>query len=185
MLRNKLKTHAPDYNWDNRLLFAEHHQSYAASAFYPSPFESAAILTMDNVVDVKEDGSFRLDLSYFDYCAGLRMTNESFDALFEAPPRSPESQLTQREMDLAASIQDVTEEIVLRLGRSIAKETGKKTYVWPVASHLTASQTTNCCATRASTISGYSPRPVTPVAPLLPIMISRDSRASSMVSWMA
>jgi carbamoyltransferase len=195
MLRDKLKAHAPDYNWDNRLLFAEHHQSHAASAFYPSPFETAAILTMDgvgewtttslglgkgnsvemvrelhfphslgllysaftyytgfrvnsgeykvmglapygepkysklimdNVVDVKEDGSFRLDLSYFDFCTGLRMTNEKFDALFGAPPRSPESDLTQREMDLAASIQDVTEEIVLRLGRAIAKETGEK-----------------------------------------------------------
>ncbi len=195
LLRNKLRSHAPDYNWDNRLLFAEHHQSHAASAFYPSPFESAAILTMDgvgewtttslglgkgnsvemvrelhfphslgllysaftyytgfrvnsgeykvmglapygepkyaqlimdNVIDIKEDGSFRLDLSYFDFCTGLRMTNEKFDALFEAPPRSPESRLTQREMDLAASIQEVTEEIVLRLGRSIAKETGEK-----------------------------------------------------------
>ncbi|MDA1323825.1 MAG: carbamoyltransferase [Proteobacteria bacterium] len=195
VLRNKLRRHAPAYNWDNRLLFAEHHQSHAASAFYPSPFESAAILTMDgvgewtttslglgkgnsvemirelhfphslgllysaftyytgfrvnsgeykvmglapygepkyaqlimdNVVDIKEDGSFRLDLSYFDFCTGLRMTNEKFDALFGAPPRSPESRLTQREMDLAASIQEVTEEIVLRLGRSIAKETGEK-----------------------------------------------------------
>ena len=195
MLCDKLKAHAPDNNWDNRLLFAEHHQSHAASAFYPSPFETAAILTMDgvgewtttslglgkgnsvemvrelhfphslgllysaftyytgfrvnsgeykvmglapygepkysklimdNVVDVKEDGSFRLDLSYFDFCTGLRMTNEKFDALFGAPPRSPETDLTQREMDLAASIQDVTEEIVLRLGRSIAKDTGQK-----------------------------------------------------------
>ena len=162
---------------------------YKVMGFAPYGEPKCSKLIMDNVVDVKEDGSFRLYLSYFDYCTGLRMTNENFDALFEAPPRSPESQLTQREMDLAASIQDVTEEIVLRLGRSIAKETGKKTYVWPVASHLTASQTTNCCATRASTISGYSPRPVTPVAPwappLLPIIISRDSRASSMVSWMA
>ncbi len=195
MLRDKLRESAPDYNWDNRLLFAEHHQSHAASAFYPSPFASAAILTMDgvgewattslgmgngntvemtreihfphslgllysaftyytgfrvnsgeykvmglapygepkyaqkildNVVDVKEDGSFRLDLSYFDYCTGLRMTNEKFDALFDAPPRDPETLLTQREMDLAASIQAVTEEIVLRLGRSVAKDTGEK-----------------------------------------------------------
>ena len=195
LLRNKLRRHAPDYNWDNRLLFAEHHQSHAASAFYPSPFESAAILTMDgvgewtttsvglgkgnsvemirelhfphslgllysaftyytgfrvnsgeykvmglapygepkytrqimdNVIDVKEDGSFRLDLSYFDFCTGLRMTNEKFDALFGAPARDPETLLTQRDMDLAASIQDVTEEIVLRLGRSIARETGEK-----------------------------------------------------------
>jgi carbamoyltransferase len=195
MLRDKLRESAPEYNWDDRLLFAEHHQSHAASAFYPSPFESAAILTMDgvgewattslgmgkgntvemtreihfphslgllysaftyytgfrvnsgeykvmglapygepkyaqkildNVVDVKEDGSFRLDLSYFDYCTGLQMTNEKFDALFEAPARDPETLLTQREMDLAASIQAVTEEIVLRLGRSVAKDTGEK-----------------------------------------------------------
>ncbi|MDH3640339.1 MAG: carbamoyltransferase [Gammaproteobacteria bacterium] len=195
LLRKKLRAHAPDYNWDHRLLFAEHHQSHAASAFYPSPFESAAILTMDgvgewtttslghgadnkvemlreihfphslgllysaftyytgfrvnsgeykvmglapygepkysqlildNVIDVKDDGSFRLDLSYFDYCTGLRMTNAKFDELFGTPPRNPETLLTQREMDLAASIQDVTEEVVLRLGRSIAKETGEK-----------------------------------------------------------
>ena len=158
MLRDKLRESAPEYDWDDRLLFAEHHQSHAASAFYPSPFESAAILTMDgvgewattslgmgngntvemtreihfphslgllysaftyytgfrvnsgeykvmglapygepqyaqkildNVVDVKEDGSFRLDLSYFDYCTGLRMTNDKFDALFGAPARDP------------------------------------------------------------------------------------------------
>jgi len=195
LLRNKLREEAPDYNWDNKLLFAEHHQSHAASAFYPSPFENAAILTMDgvgewtttslgigsgnrvemtreihfphslgllysaftyytgfrvnsgeykvmglapygepkftqtildNVIDVKDDGSFRLDLSYFDFCTGLRMTNDKFHDLFGAPPRDPESLLTQRDMDLAASIQDVTEEIVLRLGRSIAKETGEK-----------------------------------------------------------
>jgi len=194
LLKNKLKSLAPNYNWDNKLLFAEHHQSHAASAFYPSPFQSAAILTMDGVgewattslglgagnsietireihfphslgllysaftyytgfrvnsgeykvmglapygepkyaklimdklIDVKEDGSFRLDLSYFDFCTGLRMTNEKFDALFEAPPRNPETLLTQREMDLAASIQKVTEEIVLRLGQSIAKDTGE------------------------------------------------------------
>jgi carbamoyltransferase len=195
LLRDKLREEAPDYNWDNRLLFAEHHQSHAASAFYPSPFEHAAILTMDgvgewattslgigqgnhvemtreihfphslgllysaftyytgfrvnsgeykvmglapygepkytqtildNVIDVKEDGSFRLDLSYFDYCTGLRMTNDKFHDLFGAPPRDPESLLTQREMDLAASIQDVTEQIVIKLGRSIAKQTGEK-----------------------------------------------------------
>ena len=195
LLRNRLRGEAPDYNWDNKLLFAEHHQSHAASAFYPSPFDRAAILTMDgvgewtttslgigdgnrvvmskeihfphslgllysaftyytgfrvnsgeykimglapygepkyaqtildNVIDVKEDGSFRLDLSYFDYCTGLRMTNDKFHALFGAPPRDPESLLTQREMDLAASIQAVTEEIVLKLGRSTAAETGEK-----------------------------------------------------------
>ena len=195
LLRRKMKDHAPEFDWEKKLLFAEHHQSHAASAFYPSPFESAAILTMDgvgewtttslglgrgntvemireihfphslgllysaftyytgfrvnsgeykvmglapygepkyadvimdNLIDVKDDGSFRLDLSYFDYCTGLRMTNDKFDDLFGAPARDPETELTQREMDLAASIQDVTEEVVLRLGRSVAKETGEK-----------------------------------------------------------
>ena len=193
LLRKKLQASAPDFDWENKLLFTEHHQSHAASAFYPSPFEAAAVLTMDGVgewattslgwgrgneiemvreihfphslgllysaftyytgfkvnsgeykvmglapygtpryartimdhlIDLKDDGSFRLDLSYFDYCTGLRMTNERFHALFEAPPRDPESLLTQRDMDLAASIQAVTEEAVLRLGRSIAAETG-------------------------------------------------------------
>jgi len=195
LLRDKLREAAPDFNWDNKHLFAEHHQSHAASAFYPSPFESAAILTMDgvgewtttslglgkgnsvemvkeihfphslgllysaftyytgfrvnsgeykvmglapygepeyvdlimdNIIDVKEDGSFRLDMAYFDYCTGLRMTNDKFHDLFGAPPRDPETLLTQREMNLAASIQKVTEEIVLRLGRSIARETGER-----------------------------------------------------------
>jgi carbamoyltransferase len=179
----------------SRLAFSEHHLSHAASAFFPSPFEEAAVLTMDGVgewattslavgrgndlrilreihfphslgllysaftyytgfkvnsgeykvmglapygtprfaqtildhlVDVKEDGSFRLDLRYFDYCTGLRMTNDRFHELFGGPPRSPESPLTQREMDLAASIQAVTEEIVLRLARNIARTTGMR-----------------------------------------------------------
>src|SRR5579864_7033817 len=195
LLRDELKQFSADFDWDNRLLFTEHHQSHAASAFYPSPFEDALILTMDGVgewattsvarghgnhleiikeihfphslgllysaftyytgfkvnsgeykimglapygepryaqtifdhlIDVKPDGTFRLDLSYFDYCSGLRMTNEKFDALFGGPPREPETWLTQREMDLAASIQAVTEEVVLRLTRSIAAETGTK-----------------------------------------------------------
>jgi len=176
------------------LLFAEHHQSHAASAFFASPFERAAVLTMDGVgewattsvglgrgnhlemikeihfphslgllysaftyytgfkvnsgeykvmglapygeprfartildhlIDVKEDGSFRLDLSYFDYCTGLRMTNERFDALLGGRPRRPDERLTQRHMDLAASIQAVTDEVVLRLTRAIAAETGE------------------------------------------------------------
>jgi carbamoyltransferase len=175
-----------------QLLFPEHHLSHAASAFYPSPFRQAAVLTLDGVgewattsfalgdgsdlrvhreihfphslgllysaftyytgfkvnsgeykvmglapygepkyvkqiyehlIDLKEDGSFRLNLDYFDYCTGLTMTNERFDALFGAPPRKPETPLTQREMDLAASIQAVTEEAVLRLTRSNAKDT--------------------------------------------------------------
>jgi carbamoyltransferase len=195
LIKGQLKRWMEDFDWENRLLFAEHHQSHAASAFYPSPFTEAAILTMDGVgewattslgqgqgnnltmlreihfphslgllysaftyytgfkvnsgeykimglapygepryaqtifdhlIDVKPDGTFRLDLSYFDYCSGLRMTNDKFDALFGGPPREPETWLTQREMDLAASIQAVTEEVVLRLTRSIAAETDSK-----------------------------------------------------------
>lgn len=183
------------FDVDARLLFAEHHQSHAASAFFASPFERAAVLTMDGVgewattsvglgdgnrlqmikeihfphslgllysaltyylgfkvnsgeykvmglapfgepkyaqlmfdrlIDLKADGSFRLDQSYFDYCTGLRMTNERFDKLFGGPPRRPSDPLTQRHMDLAASLQAVTEEAVLRLTRSIASETGEE-----------------------------------------------------------
>lgn len=178
---------------DDRLLFTEHHLSHAASAFFASPFEEAAVLTIDGVgewatttlahgkagdlgilreihfphslgllyaaftyylgfkinsgeykimglapygepkyahlirehlIDVKPDGSFRLDLSYFDYCTGLTMTNERFERLFGSPRRTPESALTQRDMDLAASLQLVTEDVMLRLTRSIAKSTG-------------------------------------------------------------
>jgi carbamoyltransferase len=177
----------------DKLLFAEHHFAHAASAFYPSPFDEAAVLTMDGVgewattsagigrgdelaltkeihfphslgllysaftyytgfkvnsgeykvmglapygepryvkaildhlIDVKPDGSFRLNLDYFDYCTGLTMTNARFDALFGGRPREPNEPLTQRHMDLAASVQTVTEEIVLRLGRALASETG-------------------------------------------------------------
>jgi len=182
-------------DWKNKLLFSEHHLSHAASAFYPSPFEEAAILTMDgvgewtttslaigkansveiikeihfphslgllysaftyytgfkvnsgeykvmglapygmpkyvdkiknNLIDIKEDGSFFLDMSYFDYCTGLTMTNQKFADLFDGPPRDPESELSQKEMDLAASIQVVTEEIVLKLAQSIRMESGLK-----------------------------------------------------------
>lgn len=195
LLRQELQRFSPDYDWENRLLFGEHHQSHAASAFFASPFSEAAVLTMDgvgewattsvalgsgnrlethkeihfphslgllyaaftaytgfrvnsgeykvmglapygepryaqtildNLVDLKPDGSFRLDQSYFDYCTGLRMTNSRFDALFGGPPRDPEAPLTQRDMDLAASVQDVTEQIVLRLARGIGKDTGAK-----------------------------------------------------------
>ncbi len=195
MLRKEFKKYDKEFDWQNRLLFTEHHQSHAASAFFPSPFEEAIVLTMDgvgewattsvahgkgnqltmerelhfphslgllysaftyytgfkvnsgeykvmglapygqpkyaqlildNIIDLKEDGTFRLDQSYFDYCTGLRMTNDKFHALFGGPPRNPESLLTDRDMDLAASIQQVTEEIVLRLCRSLAKETGVK-----------------------------------------------------------
>ena len=195
LLRDELSRLAPDFDWESRLLFAEHHQSHAASAFFPSPFEEAVVLTMDGVgewattsagvgcgnrltidrevhfphslgllysaftyytgfkvnageykvmglapygepryaqtildhlIDLKDDGSFRLDLSYFDYCTGLTMTNDRFDALFGGPPRDPSSLITQRAMDLAASIQAVLEEAVLRLTRSLAAETGLK-----------------------------------------------------------
>jgi carbamoyltransferase len=193
LIGKRLKAHAPDFDWQNKLLFAEHHRSHAASAFYPSPFDEALILTMDgvgewtttsvaignghkielvkeirfphslgllyaaftyytgfkvnsgeykvmglapygepryaqtildNLIDLKPDGSFRLNQDYFDYCVGLRMTNSRFDELFGAPPRPPESLLTQRDMDLAASVQAVTEEVVLRMVRALAAETG-------------------------------------------------------------
>ncbi len=195
LLRDEMKKWEPDFDWQKRLLFGEHHQSHAASAFFPSPFEEAAVLTMDGVgewattslgygkgnslemlkelhfphslgllysaftyytgfkvnsgeykvmglapygeprfkslildkiVDLKEDGTFRLDQSYFDYCTGLRMTNDKFAGVFGIKVRKPEEELTQIHMDLAASVQAVTEEIVLRLGRSVRKETGAK-----------------------------------------------------------
>ena len=191
----ELKNLQGGIDWDKRLLFSEHHLSHAASAYYPSPFESAAVLTMDGVgewtttsvaigrgrelqvvkeihfphslgllysaftyytgfkvnsgeykvmglapygeprfadkikshlIDIKDDGSFRLNLEYFDYCTGLRMTNARFDQLFGGPARKPEERLTQREMDLAASVQAVTEEVVLKLARGIASESGEK-----------------------------------------------------------
>jgi carbamoyltransferase len=193
LLRQELDRISP--GWDKPLLFSEHHQSHAASAFFASPFDEAAVLTMDGVgewattslahgagnslamlkeihfphslgllyaafttytgfqvnsgeykvmglapygepryaqtildhlIDLKPDGSFRLDQSYFNYCTGLTMTNGRFHALFNGEPRSPEDPLTQRDMDLAASVQAVTEEVVLRLTRSIAAETGAK-----------------------------------------------------------
>ena len=79
-------------------------------------------LILEHLVDLKDDGSFRLDLDYFDYCTGLTMTNGRFDALFGGKPRDPSERLDQRHMDLAASVQQVTEEIVLRLTRSLARE---------------------------------------------------------------
>ena len=81
---------------------------------------------LDNLIDLKPDGSFRLELSYFDYCTGLTMTNAQFDTLFGGPPRQPHQLLSQRHMDIAASIQSVTEEIMLRLTRSLAAETGMR-----------------------------------------------------------
>ena len=181
-------------DWSERLLFSEHHLSHAASAYYPSPFDSAAVLTLDGVgewtttslaigkgrdlkvvkeihfphslgllysaftyytgfkvnsgeykvmglapygepryadlireklITVAYDGSFQLDMSYFDFATGLTMTNKKFDALFGGPPRMSETELTQREMDLAASVQKVTEDIVVELAKGIAKETGE------------------------------------------------------------
>ena len=195
LLRKKFKEFDPEFDWKNKLLFAEHHQSHAASAFFPSPFKEAAILIMDgvgewattsvargegnrlemtkeihfphslgllysaftyytgfrvnsgeykvmglapygepkylglildNLIDLKDDGSFRLDQSYFDYCTGLRMTNEKFDDLFGGPPRGEGELLTQRHMDLAASIQAVTEEVVLKLARGLKAESGTR-----------------------------------------------------------
>jgi len=177
------------------VLFSEHHESHAASAFYPSPFEEAAVLTLDGVgewstatlgvgegnrlrllkeirfphslgllysaftyftgfrvnsgeyklmglapygkptyvdviketlIDIKPDGSFRLNQAYFDYLSGLTMTNERFAELFGGPPRSPESPITRREMDLARSIQEVTEEIVLLIAAEARRLTGKR-----------------------------------------------------------
>jgi len=181
--------------YEGEVLFTEHHQAHAASAFYPSPFDSAAVLTLDGVgewatssvgvgrgaslelhreihyphsigllysaftyhagfrvnsgeyklmglapygrprfrdvilrelIDLKDDGSFRLNLDYFDYGAGLKMTNRRFDALFGGPPRKSESKLTEREMDMAASIQSVTEEVVLRICRDVHEKTREK-----------------------------------------------------------
>lgn len=182
-------------DWKEKLLFSEHHLSHAASAFYPSPFADAAVLTMDGVgewattslavgegsdlqvlkeitfphslgllysaftyfagfkvnsgeyklmglapygepkyveiikdqlIEIAPDGSFRLNMDYFDYPTGLRMTNQNFSLLFGGKERVPESPLTQREMDLAASIQKVTEEVILRLAKSVRQQTGKK-----------------------------------------------------------
>jgi len=187
-IKNELK-------YEGKIIFPEHHESHAASAFFPSPFEEAAILTMDGVgewttssygagngnkidlladikfphslgllysaftyytgfkvnsgeykvmglapygepkykglilkelIDVKEDGSFRMNMDYFDYPVGLKMTNDRFNKLFCGEPRKPESKLTQKEMDLARSVQDVTEEIVLKMGRHVHKLTGLK-----------------------------------------------------------
>jgi carbamoyltransferase len=197
-LREKLWTReeiAKACDYKGKVLFTEHHESHAASAFFPSPYESAAILTidgvgewattsygygeanhihllgelhfphslgllysaftyytgfkvnsgeykvmglapygepkyvktiLDEVVEVREDGSLRLNMKYFNYCQGLTMTNAAFDRLLGGPPRQPESKLTQREMDLARSVQEVTELCMLRMARHVHKETGSK-----------------------------------------------------------
>ncbi len=195
LLKKRFAEFEKNFDWENKLFFTEHHQSHAASAFFPSPFRKAVVLTMDgvgewattsvalgnnnflemikeihfphslgllysaftyytgfkvnsgeykvmglapygepkykdlileNLIDVKEDGSFRLNQYYFDYCSGLRMTNSKFDVLFGGPPRKVDELLTQRHMDLAASVQAVTEHIVLRLTRALARETRYK-----------------------------------------------------------
>ena len=181
--------------YDGKILFCDHHESHAASAFFPSPFEEAAILTLDGVgewttaswgvggdnrialkseiqfphslgllysaftyytgfkvnsgeykvmglapygepkyvdliyehlIDLKEDGSFKLNMKYFNYCAGLTMTNRKFHKLFGGPPRKPETLVVQRDMDLARSVQEVTEEVMLRMARHVHRETGQK-----------------------------------------------------------
>ena len=195
LLAEKLRAAAPDFDWQNKLLFSEHHLSHAASAFFPSPFNDAAILTMDGVgewattstgvgtgraieiqkeihfphslgllysaftyflgfkvnsaeykvmglapygeprfaraildqvIDLKPDGSFRLNQGYFDYCTGLTMTNGRFAELFGVPRRSPDERLEPVHMDLAASVQAVTEEAVLRLTRALKTESGSR-----------------------------------------------------------
>ncbi len=195
LLRKELREFGSKFDSEKCLLFAEHHQSHSASAFFPSPFDEAAILTIDGVgewattsvavgrgselemlkeihfphslgllysaftyytgfkvnsgeyklmglapygeprfsqrildhlIDLKSDGSFRLDLSYFDYCTGLTMTNGKFSTLFDGPVRQADQPLTQHHMDVAASIQAVLNEAMLRLTRSLAAETGMK-----------------------------------------------------------
>ena len=195
LIKELANTLGADIDWRKRLLFSEHHLSHAASAFYPSPFDSAAVLTLDGVgewtttslalgkgkdlkvmkeihfphslgllysaftyyigfkvnsgeykvmglapygepkyadlikeklIKIAEDGSFQLDMSYFDYATGLTMTNKKFDELFGGPPRTSETDLTQREMDLAASVQKVTEDIIVLISKEIAKNTGEK-----------------------------------------------------------
>jgi carbamoyltransferase len=184
-----------ELNYSGKIVFPEHHESHAASAFFLSPFQQAAFITMDGVgewsttsfgigkgnkieimadiqfphslgllysaftyytgfrvnsgeykvmglapygepkykdliyqylIDVKEDGSFKMNMDYFNYCVGLTMTNSKFHTLFGAPPRKPESKITQKEMDLARSVQEVTEEIVIKVAKHIKKETKMK-----------------------------------------------------------
>jgi len=193
LLRKQFSAFDDSFDWQNKLLFSEHHLSHAASAFFPSPYDEAVVLTMDgvgewattsvaigrgntlevdkeilfphslgllysaftyyagfrvnsgeykvmglapygepryadvikdNLIDIKGDGSFRLDQSFFNYCTGLTMTNDRFAALFGEPVRSPEALLTPFHMDIAASVQAVVEEIVLKLTRSLRTEYG-------------------------------------------------------------
>ena len=195
LLQKEFLAHAPGVTKSAlpQILFSEHHESHAASAFFPSPYEKAVVLCMDGVgewattsawlgdgnkltplweipfphsigllysaftyytgfkvnsgeykvmglapygepkyvkaiyehlLDLKPDGTFRLNMDYFNYCTGLTMTGNKFDEVFGGPPRKPESKLTQREMDLARSVQEVTEEVMLRLSRTLHRETG-------------------------------------------------------------
>lgn len=184
-----------ELGYKGKIIYTEHHQSHAGSAFYPSPFKEAAFLTVDgvgewttasfgigrdndieiiseinfphslgllysaftyytgfkvnsgeykvmglapygrpkyvdlirnNLIYIKEDGSFKINMDYFDYAVGLKMTNEKFNKLFGGPPRKPESKLTQKEMDLARSLQEITEEIMLKMANFVFKATGQK-----------------------------------------------------------
>jgi carbamoyltransferase len=195
IIKSLEKTLGPDFDWKNKLLFSEHHLSHAASAFYPSPFQKAAILTIDgvgewtttslalgkgekieiikeihfphslgllysaftyyagfkvnsgeyklmglapygepkyydlireNLIDIAQDGSFKLNMKYFNYATGLTMTTKKFDRLFGGPPRKPEAEITQREMDLAASIQLVTQDVLILMAKDIALKTGER-----------------------------------------------------------
>ncbi|MCB9069753.1 MAG: carbamoyltransferase [Calditrichae bacterium] len=205
-------------DFNGKILFPEHHISHAASAFYPSPYQEAAFLTMDGVgewattsygvgknnqleiiadinfphslgllysaftyytgfrvnsgeykvmglapygepkyvnlikrelIDIHPDGSFQMNMAYFNYCAGLTMTNDKFHRLFGGEPRKPESKLTQREMDLARSVQDVVEEVVLKMGNHIRQETGQKKLV------LAGGVALNCVANGKLLRAGY------------------------------
>src|SRR5262249_3605168 len=115
-------------------------------------------LILDKLIDLKPDGTFWLDQSYFDYCTGLRMTNDKFDALFNGPARKPQELLSQRHMDLAASIQAVTEEIMLRLTRSVATEIGAENLCLAGGSLSTVLPMARCCATASSSESGFNRR---------------------------
>ena len=195
IIKNLRDLWGKEIDWTERLIFSEHHLSHAASAFFPSPFNEAAVLTMDgvgewsttslaighgnelsvhkeinfphslgllysaftyyvgfkvnsgeyklmglapygepkysnlikeNLIDIKEDGSFALDLNFFNYCTGLTMTNEKFNTLFGDVPRNPETEISQRDMDIAASIQKVTEEVLIKLVKGVAKTSGQK-----------------------------------------------------------
>ena len=115
-------------------------------------------LIREKLITVSDDGSFQLDMSYFDYATGLTMTNKKFDALFGGPPRTSETELTQREMDLAASVQKVTEDVVLELARGIAKKLVSVTYALLVVWHSTVLQMAFCYVKKSLTIFGFNQR---------------------------